>query len=155
MDIDDDGVPELVLKNSQLLAVFSPRWGGRLSYLFDFTGRSGRLAVGNLSDDWNLQEDLHRYMDCPRNHPGALADVGHEHDRHEVMLADYGTGRSAGAALLNVERDSPLWGAEKQVRLACQCITCCPRACGGSAPRSVFHPITHDCFSWDRRVCPH
>jgi aminoglycoside phosphotransferase (APT) family kinase protein len=118
VDIDDDGVPELVLKNSQLLAVFSPRWGGRLSYLFDFTGRSGRLVVGNLSDDWNLQEDLHRYMDCPRNHPGALADVGHEHDRHEVMLADYGTGRSAGAALLNVECDSPLWGAEKQVRLA-------------------------------------
>ena len=56
-------------------------------------------------------------MDCPRNHPGALADVGHEHDRHEVVLADC-AGRSAGAALRNVENDSPLWGAEKRVRLA-------------------------------------
>jgi aminoglycoside phosphotransferase (APT) family kinase protein len=117
LDIDDDGLPELVLKNAQLLAVFSPRWGGRLSYLFDFTGRSGRIVVGNLTDDWNLQEDLHRYMDCPRNHPGALADVGHEHDRHEVVLADSG-GRSAGAALRNVESDSALRGAEKRIRLA-------------------------------------
>jgi aminoglycoside phosphotransferase (APT) family kinase protein len=117
LDIDDDGVPELVVKNPQLFGVFSPRWGGRLSYLFDFTGRSGRIVVGNLSDDWNLQEDLHRYLDCPRNHPGALADVGHEHDRHEVALVDC-AGRSADATLRNVENDSPLWGAEKRVRLA-------------------------------------
>ncbi len=117
LDIDDDGVNELVLKNPQLLAVFSPRWGGRLTYLFDFTGRSGRLVVGNLSDDWNLQEDLHRYMDCPRNHPGALADVNHEHDRHEAVLGGC-AGRIAEATLRNVESGSLLWGVEKHVRLA-------------------------------------
>jgi aminoglycoside phosphotransferase (APT) family kinase protein len=117
LDIDDDGATELVLKNSQLFGVFSPRWGGRLSYLFDFTGRSGRIVVGNLSDDWNLQEDLHRYLDCPRNHPGALADVGHEHDRHEVALTGC-DGRSAVATLRNVETDSALRGAEKRVHLA-------------------------------------
>jgi len=117
VDIDEDGSPELVLKNSHLLAVFSPRWGGRLTCLFDFTGRSGRIVVGNLSDDWNLQEDLHRYMDCPRNHPGALADVGHEHDRHVAAIAE-SSGRSARAILCNVEGDSPLRGAEKAVRLA-------------------------------------
>jgi len=117
VDIDEDGSPELVLKNSQLLAVFSPRWGGRLTHLFDYTGRSGRIVVGNPTDDWNLQEDLHRYMDCPRNHPGALADVGHEHDRYEVAHVE-GYGRSVQAILRNAQSESPLRGAEKAVRLA-------------------------------------
>jgi aminoglycoside phosphotransferase (APT) family kinase protein len=145
LDIDDDGLPELVLKNPQVLAVFSPRWGGRLSYLFDFTGRSGRMVVGNLSDDWNLQEDLHRYMDCPRNHPGALADVGHEHDRHEVALVDC-AGRSADATLRNVENDSPLWGAEKRVRLAA---TDAHLSVSYELPPTVRRLSTEVCFSPD------
>src|SRR5439155_6032384 len=87
-DIDGDGEQELVLKNDQLVAVFAPLRGGRLTFLFDLMGPSGCLVIGNMSDDWNLQEELHRYMDCPRNHPGALADVGHEHDRYAPVVSD-------------------------------------------------------------------
>jgi hypothetical protein len=116
VDIDQDGDLEIVLKNDHLFAVLTPRWGGRLLYLFDLTGRIGRLVVGNISDDWNLQEDLNRYMDCPRNHPGGLADVGHEHDRHHpTVTASEG---SASVRLRNVQTDSAIYGTEKTVTLA-------------------------------------
>jgi aminoglycoside phosphotransferase (APT) family kinase protein len=117
VDLDADGDLELVVKNRHLLAVFSPRWGGRLTHLFDLTGRGGRLVIGNVSDDWNLQEELNRYMDCPANHPGALVEVGHEHDRYEATLPAPGGGESAVAVLRNVEPGSPLRGTEKRVTL--------------------------------------
>jgi len=117
IDIDGDGDEELVLKNDHLFAVLSPRWGGRLTYLFDLTGRSGRLVIGNLSDDWNLQEELNRYMDCPRNHPGALAEVGHEHDQYQVTIFN-GEGQEACLSLRNVQPGSSLYGGEKQIRLS-------------------------------------
>lgn len=116
-DIDDDGEEELVVKNNQIFAVFAPRSGGRLIYLFDLSGEVGRLVIGNLSDDWNLQEELNRYMDCPRNHPGALADVGYEHNRYHPTI-QVSHGDSVCIGLRNVEPGSPLFNLEKQIDLA-------------------------------------
>ncbi|HKZ00980.1 MAG TPA: phosphotransferase, partial [Pyrinomonadaceae bacterium] len=117
IDIDEDGEQELVLKNDQIFAVFTPRLGGRLIYLFDLSDEAGRLVIGNLSDDWNLQEELNRYMDCPRNHPGGLADVGYEHNRyHAVIHASQGD--SVSFTLKNVEPGSPLYDLEKHIELS-------------------------------------
>jgi hypothetical protein len=118
IDLDNDGVPEVVIKNDWLVAVFSPLCGGRLTHLFDLTGRSGgRLVIGNITDDWNLQEELNRYMDQPRNHPGALADVGHEHDAHDVAITSMPDG-TVRARLRNTEQGSPIFGTEKVVTLS-------------------------------------
>ena len=114
LDVDGDGEDELVLKNNKLFAVVAPQRGGRLIYLFDLTGRAGRLVVGNVSDDWNLQEELNRYMDCPRNHPGALADVGYEHDRYRAVIPD-APGQTIAVSLHNLEPESQLRGIEKQI----------------------------------------
>jgi len=116
-DVDGDGEQELVLKNDKLYAVFSPTRGGRLVYLFDLTGSKGRLVVGNISDDWNLQEELNRYMDQPRNHPGAFADVGFEHDRYDVASIEEGEG-GVTVTLYNVQEGGALHGAQKRVTLA-------------------------------------
>jgi hypothetical protein len=115
-DIDDDGEEELVVRNSRIFAVFAPRLGGRLIYLFDLSGEVGRLVIGNPSDDWNLQEELNRYMDCPRNHPGALADVGYEHNRYHPTIS-VSQGDSVSIKLKNVEPGSPLYNLEKQIDL--------------------------------------
>ena len=88
VDIDDDGEEELVIKNDQIFAVLAPDSGARLVYLFDLSGEAGRLIIGNPSDDWNLQEELNRYMDCPRNHPGALSDVGYEHNQYQATITE-------------------------------------------------------------------
>src|SRR5438552_12321402 len=64
-DLDSDGEDELVLKNDKLFAVFSPRHGGRLVYLFTVSNPPGRLVIGNPIDDWTLLEDIHAYMDAP------------------------------------------------------------------------------------------
>lgn len=117
VDIDDDGQDELVLKNDKIFAVFTPQSGGRLVYLFDLSDEGGRLVIGNPSDDWNLQEELNRYMDCPRNHPGALADVGYEHNRHEAIISE-AADEGVSVRLRNVEMGSPLYDLEKRIDLA-------------------------------------
>ena len=76
----------------------------------------GRLVIGNLSDDWNLQEELNRYMDCPRNHPGALADVGYEHNRYQAIISE--ARGQVSVRLQNVEAGSPLYNLEKRIDLA-------------------------------------
>lgn len=85
-DIDADGEQELVFKNQQLFCVFSPRWGGRLVYLFAVGGSRGIMVVGNPSDDWNWMEELNKYMEVPPNHPGALADTGFENDWYATTI---------------------------------------------------------------------
>jgi len=85
-DIDADGEQELIFKNQQLFSVLSPRWGGRLVYLFSVGGSSGVMVVGNPSDDWNWMEELNKYMESPRNHPGALADIGFENDCYSATV---------------------------------------------------------------------
>jgi hypothetical protein len=95
-DIDADGEQELIFKNQQLFCVFSPRWGGRLVYLFAVGGSRGVMLVGNPADDWNWMEELNKYMEAPRNHPGALADIGFENDNYlaTVLYADGATARA-------------------------------------------------------------
>jgi hypothetical protein len=85
-DIDNDGEVEAVLRNDRLFAVVSPRWGGRLVSLFQVSGPRGAMVIGNPCDDWNWMEELNRYMDKPRNHPGAFADVGMEHQEYAAEV---------------------------------------------------------------------
>lgn len=108
-DIDADGDDEVVLHNGHIYAVLTPKHGGRVVYLFHRTRDGGVLVIGNPTDHWNFQEALNRYMDQPANHPGAMADVGFEHDRYEidalesgpdhafVQLANLGMGQLGGA----------------------------------------------------------
>ena len=113
-DLDDDGEVEVVLANERLFAVLSPRFGGRLVALFDL--EAGALVVGNPADDWNWQEDLHRYMEIPANHPGALADVGHENERWELVATRTGDA-GVEAQLRHIEAGSALFGSTKTFRL--------------------------------------
>ena len=117
-DIDHDGADEVVLRNEHLFAVVTPLYGGRLLYLFDLD--RGCLVVGNPADDWNWQEELNRFMEVPRNHPGAFADVGHENDRWEVIVARPRAGAAPGveAVLGHVRGGSPLQGSLKVFTLA-------------------------------------
>ena len=118
VDIDADGENEVVLCNDRLYAVLSPARGGRLIYLFARVpgGSGGALMIGNPTDDWNLQQELNRHMETPRNHPGALCDVGFEQDRYEVSAVSSDAG-VAYAEMTNVQEDSPLSGARKLVLL--------------------------------------
>ncbi len=115
-DLDSDGESELVVRNDSILCVFSPWNGGRLVYLFSVAGPQGSLLIGNPIDDWNLLEDLHDYMDKPPNHPGALSDVGHEHDRFlaDIELAE---GKKAIANLKTTQGDTAAVSTEKRIEL--------------------------------------
>lgn len=113
-DVDGDGEVEVVLATPDWFAVLSPRHGGRLVSLFVMEGGRGRQVIGNPSDDSNLQEELNRYMDFPANHPGALVDVGFEHDAHRVESL---SSCPPCVELLNVEPLSPLRGTRKRVRI--------------------------------------
>jgi hypothetical protein len=116
-DIDADGEDELVLKNDKLFAVFSPRWGGRLVALFSVEGPHGKMVIGNPSDDWNWMEELNRFMEVPANHPGALTDLGMEHDAYEVRL-DRVDGACVDVELQNAEIGSLGYGLIKRIHLA-------------------------------------
>jgi len=113
-DVDEDGERELVLANRNLFAVLAPAHGARLVYLFQRTVRGVAMVVGNPSDDWNLQSELNQYMDRPPNHPGALADVGFEHDSYEVIGLAV-TPSAACVTMVNTTGSSPLRGATKSV----------------------------------------
>jgi hypothetical protein len=115
-DLDSDGVDELVLKNDKLVAVFSPNNGGRLVYLFTVNNPPGRMVIGNPIDDWNLLEDLHAYMNVPPNHPGALADVGYEHDHYSTEIR-VSKGDTVWARLSNSEKKSSGFGIQKNLTL--------------------------------------
>lgn len=114
-DIDNDGDEELILKNERLFAVFSPQHGGRLIALFSVEGEDGFMVVGNPSDDWNLKEELNGYMDVPRNHPGALADVQYEHDSYQTRILKHEA--LASAEMANVQPGSKARGLIKTVSL--------------------------------------
>ena len=116
VDIDNDGEEEIVLKNDRLFAVISPRWGGRVVALFDVGGESGAMLVGNPCDDWNWMEELNRYMDVPRNHPGAFADAGFEHDEYTASIIE-SDGNNARVQLQNIAPDSSARGMRKEFLL--------------------------------------
>jgi len=113
-DVDGDGTEDVVLADATWFAVLSPGHGGRLVALFAHENGRGRLVVGNPSDDWNLQQELNRYMDFPANHPGALVDVGFEHDLH---CAESVACAPARVRLVNAEPDSSLRGTQKTIAL--------------------------------------
>jgi hypothetical protein len=116
-DVDNDGEEELILGNRELFAVISPKQGGRLIALFAVDGVDGKMVIGNPCDDWNLKEELNDYMDIPPNHPGALADVGFEHDSYavEIVVADGGGVR---ARLRNEQTNSLAFGLVKELHLS-------------------------------------
>lgn len=115
-DVDGDGHDEVVLRNEAFFVVLSPRFGGRVVLACDLTQPGGRIVIGNIGDDWNWQEEPHRFMDTPRNHPGALADVGAENDAHVVTDLQIDE-RGAVLVLTNVEAGSRLRGLRKTLRL--------------------------------------
>ena len=110
-DADADGEQDLVVKNERLFALVSPRWGGRLVSVFHFADGRGAMVIGNPCDDWNFLEDLNKFMDTPRNHPGAFADVGFENDEYRYDILQQGD--RASIELINVERTSRALGLKK------------------------------------------
>lgn len=110
-DLDADGDAEVLLRSPHAYAVLAPQHGGRLTHLFTRGPVGGVLVVGNPTDDWHLQRELHRYMDRPANHPGCLADRGGEHDRWAATVSSSEAG--ARVDLLDVEPGSPLRGTVK------------------------------------------
>lgn len=115
VDLDEDGENEVILANDHLFAVFSPGRGGRLIYLAHRRPKGAVLVVGNPTDDWNWQESLHRYMDQPANHPGALSDLGFVHDRYDASTPEVSDG--ALVELVDVDENSDLRGARKRILL--------------------------------------
>ncbi|MBI1896878.1 MAG: hypothetical protein HYZ57_03985 [Acidobacteria bacterium] len=112
-DIDQDGEQELILKNQELFVVVTPGWGARVVAMFSVSGEQGAMVVGNPCDDWNWLEEMNRYMDVPRNHPGAFADVGFEHDRYTVECQRRDS-EVVVARLRNVEEGSAARGLTKE-----------------------------------------
>ncbi len=115
-DIDNDGHEELIIGNELVLAVFSPRHGGRMINLFFIGGSQGKMVVGNPGDDWNWQEELNKSMETPANHPGALTDIGYADDRYETVVTLSGGGK-AEAVFVNSRKSSKAFGLRKMIRL--------------------------------------
>jgi hypothetical protein len=86
-DIDGDGETELVLADDRMWCVVSPRHGARLTLMCHRDADGCPVVVGNPADHWNYQEELHRFMDVPAAHPGALADRDHPHEQWSARLA--------------------------------------------------------------------
>jgi hypothetical protein len=114
-DADLDGETELVLKNDSFFALVSTRWGGRVVTMFQTAGSRGTMVVGNPCDDWNFLEQLNRFMETPRNHPGAFADKCFENDRYSCAILE--ENGCLVALLVNVEQGSPARGLEKRYQL--------------------------------------
>jgi hypothetical protein len=110
-DVDRDGEADVVFKNDRLFGLVTSRWGGRLVALFHYGDRGHTMVVGNPCDDWNFLEELNKFMNTPRNHPGAFADVGYENDQYKCELLEQ-AGRRA-IRLINVDRRSKARGMEK------------------------------------------
>jgi hypothetical protein len=115
-DIDNDGELEWIVKNQHIFAVLSARWGGRIVTLFSVAGAGGTMVVGNPCDDWNWMEELNRFMDVPRNHPGAFADTNFENDRYSVEVIEAGPQR-VHLSLTNCEPESQAFGLVKEYEL--------------------------------------
>ena len=125
-DIDNDGEQEVIIRNQHLFGVICPRWGGRLVALYSVGGAVGSMVVGNPCDDWNWLEELNRFMEVPRNHPGAFADVGHENDRYAVELVESGAQR-LHVRLINTEPGSAIQGLTKEFELTDRAASLCVR----------------------------
>ncbi|WP_102344936.1 DUF1926 domain-containing protein [Bacillus sp. Marseille-P3661] len=112
-DIDHDGYKEVVLRNNRITAIISPRFGGRIIYLFSYDQNGGKLMIGNPTDDWNWLEELNDFMDVPVNHPGALADNGFEHDNYEINSLSIKENEEIELILTNKQLNSAAFGLTK------------------------------------------
>lgn len=144
-DIDWDDDDEVVLRGGDLFGVVTPRYGGRLVWLFYRCAEGGVLCIGNPTDHWNFQERLNRYMDWPPNHPGALADTGHEHDTYRVAALRVNDDHAI-AWLRNVQEGSVLQGAHKGFLLhaSAPALLICYQL-----PEGITHFATEACLSPD------
>jgi hypothetical protein len=116
-DIDNDGEEEWLLRNQHLFAVVTPRWGGRIVALYSVSGEcGGTMVVGNPCDDWNWMEELNRFMDVPRNHPGAFADLGFENDSYQCEAIE-STAERVHLRLTNCQEGSAAQGMVKELEL--------------------------------------
>lgn len=116
-DIDSDGHEEIILRNDSIAVVISPRFGGRIIYLFYFNENNGTLIIGNPSDDWNWLEELNDFMDVPMNHPGAFADRQFEHDCYEVESFKIKESNEAEVVIVNKQKNSAANGMKKRFTL--------------------------------------
>jgi hypothetical protein len=111
-DVDHDNEPDVIFKNNAFFALLTKRWGGRVISLYSVDGERGAMVVGNPCDDWNFMEDLNRFMETPRNHPGAFADVGFENDEYTCRIIS--EGQQACVELKNVQENSAARGLTKR-----------------------------------------
>ncbi|WP_163100527.1 hypothetical protein [Peribacillus alkalitolerans] len=116
-DIDGDGYEELILRNEACALVITPQYGGRIVYMFSFSDDKGALVIGNPTDDWNWLSELNDFMDIPINHPGALADVGFEHDSYKVASIDIKESEQVEIVLVNNQKNSAAFGMIKRFSL--------------------------------------
>lgn len=72
--------------------------------------------IGNPCDDWNWMEELNRYMEVPPNHPGALTDVGFQHDIYKPGIA-ISSGSKIEVALQNKQPHSNARDLKKTITL--------------------------------------
>jgi len=86
-DTDGDGETELVLAHENVWCLVSAQHGARLTMMCHRRPDDCSLIVGNPADHWNFQEQLHRFMDSPAAHPGALTDSGRPHDAWHTRVA--------------------------------------------------------------------
>ncbi|MFD4819660.1 hypothetical protein [Peribacillus butanolivorans] len=117
VDLDNDGHKEVILRNNVFAAVISPRFGGRIIYLFFYKEGDGQLIVGNPSDDWNWLEELNDFMDVPMNHPGALADYGFEHDTYDLLSLTIKEDQEVELVIVNKQSNSAAYGMTKHFLL--------------------------------------
>ena len=116
-DIDGDGHEEIILRNDNVAVVITPRFGGRIIYMFYFNEKKGVLVVGNPSDDWNWLEELNDFMDVPMNHPGAFADGQFEHDSYKVNFINIKESNQAEVVIVNSQKNSAAYGMKKRFSL--------------------------------------
>ncbi|MBP1155869.1 MULTISPECIES: hypothetical protein [unclassified Paenibacillus] len=117
-DLDKDGHKEVLMRNEVFAVVITPQFGGRIVYGFQYDEHDGVLVIGNPSDDWNWLEQPNDYMDVPANHPGALADVGFEHDRYEIESMQTNPEGDVELVIVNREPNSPAYGLIKRFILS-------------------------------------
>lgn len=85
-DLDGDGKDEVVLKNDQLFAVFNAGFGGRLLYLFDISGETGYMVIGNPTDDWISKRNSMNGCKNPEIIPAHWQTLGLKKMRIEEQL---------------------------------------------------------------------
>ncbi|MBY8889263.1 hypothetical protein K7472_31130 [Streptomyces sp. PTM05] len=151
VDVDGDGDEELLLAGQTVWALVSPGEGGRVCLLAhrpashpgDQSGNKAALIVGNPIDHWNFQEELHRFMDVPPGHPGALTEPTFRH----LAWAPRQPKRHAHAVTVDLHprSDTPQAGTRRYAVLdGVPALAACLRAGSASRPLDVESALVPD-----------